>query len=195
MNNEGKFNQAARIIGTQTETSQPRAENDFYATDPIAIEGLMKIEKLAYDIWEPACGMGHLAEPLKKAGYRVRCTDLIDRGYGEGGVDFLKQTGFIFCGDIITNPPYKLAEKFIRHGLEIIPEGYKLCLFMKLTFLEGKKRQELFKEYPPKRVWVSSSRINCATNGNFEGTSSMMAQAWYIWEKGYQGPTTLGWFN
>lgn len=193
--NEKKFNQQARIIGAQTETSEARAENDFYATDPIAIEGLMKIEKLAYDIWEPACGMGHLAEPLVKAGYHVTATDLIDRGYGNGGVDFLKQTGFIFCGDIITNPPYKLAEKFIRHGLEIIPEGYKLCLFMKLTFLEGKRRQELFKEYPPKRVWVSSSRINCATNGNFEGTSSMMAQAWYIWEKGYQGPTTLGWFN
>lgn len=193
--NEKKFNQQARIIGAQTETSEARAENDFYATDPIAIEELMKIEKLCYDIWEPACGMGHLAEPLVKAGYHVIATDLIDRGYGNGGVDFLKQTGFIFCGDIITNPPYKLAEKFIRHGLEIIPEGYKLCLFMKLTFLEGKKRQELFKEYPPKRVWVSSSRINCATNGNFEGTSSMMAQAWYIWEKGYQGPTTLGWFN
>ena len=195
MNNEGKFNQAARIIGTQTETSLPRAENDFYATDPIAIKELMKIEKLCYDIWEPACGMGHLAEPLVKAGYHVTATDLIDRGYGNGGVDFLKQTGFIFCGDIITNPPYKLAEEFVRHGLEIIPEGHKLCLFMKLTFLEGKKRQELFKEHPPKRVWVSSSRINCATNGNFEGTSSMMAQAWYIWEKGYQGPTTLGWFN
>lgn len=193
--NEKKFNQQARIIGAQTETSEARAENDFYATDPIAIEQLMKIEKLAYDIWEPACGMGHLAEPLVKAGYHVTATDLVDRGYGNGGVDFLKQTGFIFCGDIITNPPYKLAEKFIRHGLEIIPEGYKLCLFMKLTFLEGKKRQELFKEYPPKRVWVSSSRINCATNGNFEGTSSMMAQAWYIWEKGYHGETTLGWFN
>jgi hypothetical protein len=66
---------------------------------------------------------------------------------------------------------------------------------MKLTFLEGQKRRALFEKYPPKRIWVSSSRINCATNGNFEGTSSMMAQAWYIWEKGYQGPTTLGWFN
>lgn len=191
--NLSKFNQQARIIGSQTETSEARAENDFYATEPKAIEELMKIEKLAYDIWEPACGMGHLAKPLIREGYEVRCTDLIDRGFGEGGVDFL-WTFDDWDGDIITNPPYKLAEEFIRHGLEIIPEGYKLCLFLKLTFLEGKRRQELFKKYPPKTVWVSSGRIKCGTNGNFDGCSSMMAQAWYIWEKGYKGPTILRWF-
>lgn len=193
--NLSKFNQQARIIGSQTATSAERAKDDFYATEPVAIEELMKIEKLAYDIWEPACGMGHLAEPLIKAGFHVIATDLIDRGYGTGGVDFLQQKGFVFCGDIVTNPPYKLAEKFIEHGLEIIPEGYKLCLFLKLTFLEGKRRRELFKKYPPKTVWVSSGRIKCGTNGNFEGCSSMMAQAWYIWEKGYTGETTLRWFN
>ena len=192
--NEKKFNQQARIIGAQTETSEARAANDFYATDPIAIEGLMKIEKLDQRIWEPACGMGHLAEPLKREGYQVRATDLIDRGYGEGGVDFLSEHQR-WDGDIITNPPYKLSEKFIQHGLAIIPEGKKLCLLLKLTFLEGQRRQDLFKIYPPKKIWVSSSRIQFGANGNFDGASSMMAQAWYIWEKGYQGPTTLGWFN
>ena len=121
--NEKKFNQQARIIGAQTETSEARAENDFYATDPIAIEELMKIEKLAQNIWEPACGMGHLAEPLIKAGHNVMASDLIDRGYGQGGVDFLKQKGLIYYCDIVTNPPYKLAEEFVRHGLEIIQEG------------------------------------------------------------------------
>lgn len=192
--NEHKFNQQARIIGAQTSSSDSRAEHDFYATEPIAAEKLVEIENLSYNIWEPACGMGHLAEPLIKAGHRVLCTDLIDRGYGEGGVDFLEQDN-LWLGDIVTNPPYKLAECFIEHGLGLLLDGYKLCLFLKLSFLEGKRRKELFKKYPPKRVWVSSSRIKCANNGNFDGCSSMMAQAWFVWEKGYSGPTTLCWFN
>ena len=192
-NNLSKFNQQARIIGTQTETSAARAENDFYATEPKAIEELMKIEKLNKKIWEPACGMGHLAKPLIREGYEVRCTDLIDRGFGEGGVDFLWQFED-WDGDIITNPPYRLAEEFIRHGLDIIQKGNKVCMFLKLTFLEGQRRRWLFENHPPKTVWVSSGRIKCGTNGNFEGCSSMMAQAWYIWEKGYNGPTILKWF-
>ena len=194
MSNLDKFNQQARIIGAGTEDSKPRAEHDFYATEPKAIEELMKIETLAQRIWEPACGQGHLAEPMKRAGYEVRASDLIDRGYGEGGVDFLEEHQQ-WDGDIITNPPYKLAELFIRHGLEIVPEGRKVCMFLKLQFLEGKGRRHLFNKYPPKAVWVSSGRIKCGTNGNFEGCSSMMAQAWYIWEKGYKGPTILRWFN
>ena len=188
-----KFNKQARIIGGQTATSAERATDDFYATDPEAIEHLMKIEKLNKKIWEPACGMGHLAKPLIREGYEVRCTDIVDRGFGEGGVDFL-WTFDDWDGDIITNPPYMLAEEFIKHGLEIIPNGNKVCMFLKLQFLEGKRRKTLFDIHPPKRVWVSSGRIKCGANGNFENCSSMMAQAWYVWEKGYTGETTLKWF-
>ena len=69
MNNLSKFNQQARIIGAQTEDSEARAEHDFYATDPVAIEELMKIETFSPKIWEPACGQGHLAKPLIREGY------------------------------------------------------------------------------------------------------------------------------
>lgn len=109
-------------------------------------------------------------------------------------MDFLECTA-PYPGDIVTNPPYKLAEDFIKHGISLIPEGNKLCLFLKVQFLEGKARKGLFKEYPPKTVWVSSSRIKCGTNGNFSKSSSMMALAWYIWERGYKGETVVKWFN
>lgn len=109
-----------------------------------------------------------------------------------GGVDFLKQTE-IFDGDIITNPPYRYAQEFIEHALEIVPYGRKVCMFLKVQFLEGKKRRLLYDTVPPKRVWVSTSRIQCSKNGVFKG--SMAAYAWYVWEKGYKGETTLKWFN
>lgn len=183
----------SRIIGHSISGAE-RVEEDFYATDPIAAEYLTQMENLNKRIWEPACGAGHLSKVFLRHGHYVLSTDLVDRGYGQGGVDFLK-VNEPYSGDIITNPPYKYAEQFIEHGMSLLSDGNKLCLFLKLQFLEGQRRKELFKKYPPKRVWVSSSRIRCYTNGVFKETSSMLAQAWYVWEKGYEGDTILKWFN
>lgn len=106
----------------------------------------------------------------------------------DGGVNFLEEQQ-TFNGDIVTNPPYKYAQEFIEHALNILPEGKKACMFLKVQFMEGKSRRKLFDSQPPKRIWVSSSRIQCGRNGIFKG--SMVAYAWYIWEKGYKGETTL----
>lgn len=72
-------------------------------------------------------------------------------------------------------------------------------MFLKLQFLEGKERRKLYDEYPPKVVYVSSSRILCAKNGDFEkmveGGGSAVAYAWFVWEKGYKGDTIIKWIN
>ena len=69
-------------------------------------------------------------------------------------------------------------------------------MFLKLTFLEGKRRKQLFKTNPPIRVWVTSSRLKCALNGKFdEMTGSAASYAWYVWEKGYKGDPIIKWFN
>ena len=66
-------------------------------------------------------------------------------------------------------------------------------MFLKVQFLEGKARKQFYIKHPPKRIWVSSSRLSCGKNGDFK--PSMIAYAWYVWEKGYKGDTTLKWFN
>lgn len=72
-------------------------------------------------------------------------------------------------------------------------------MFLKLQFMEGKERKHLFTKFPPKTVYVSSSRILCAKNGDFEGLKasggSAVAYAWYVWEKGFKGNTTVKWIN
>lgn len=69
-------------------------------------------------------------------------------------------------------------------------------MFLKIQFLEGKARRELFEKYPPRVVYVSSSRLRCAMNGDFEKVaSSAICYAWYVWEKGYTGETVLRWIN
>ena len=188
------YETVSRFIGSHALSKEDRQENDYYATSPIAAEWLLRIENLKSDIWECACGEGHLAKVFIEHGFNVRSTDLIDRGFGRGGVDFLK-TSEMWWGDIVTNPPFKHAQEFIEHGLNIVPEGSKVCMFLKVQFLEGINRRSFFKEYPPKRVWVSSSRVEFGKNGNFEHRGSMLATAWYVWEKGYKGETTLKWFN
>lgn len=56
----------------------------------------------------------------------------------------------MFDGDIITNPPYGLATEFAEHAMNIITDGHKVAMFLKIQFLETQKRYELFKKYPPK---------------------------------------------
>ena len=179
--------------GATGHADHDRAEQDFYATEPRATELILGLEKFAPRIWEPACGAGHMANVLAANGYDVKATDLIDRGFGTGGIDFLAQTEK-WDGDIITNPPYKFAAEFVEKALELVADGAKVAMFLKLTFLEGKTRRAMFNSTPPLRVWVSSSRLQCGINGDFGGTSAT-AYAWFVWQKGYKGDTILRWFN
>ena len=182
------------MLGVNSNTE--RQIDDFYATNPKALKDFLNVfsEKLNEPVWEPACGKGHLAEELKKQGYNVFATDLIDRGYGSGGIDFLKSYGDTCDGDILTNPPFKLAEEFVEKGMELLDNGKRLILFLKIQFLEGQKRKELFKKYPPKYVYVHSTRQQCARDGYFEKyTATTQFYAWYIWEKGFSGETIIKW--
>lgn len=191
----GNTNSIYVTMGASNHSNLDREENDFYATEPKAIELLLDLEKFDNNIWECACGEGHLSKELVKKGYNVKSTDLINRGYGRGGVDFLKCKD-VFYGDIITNPPYKYAKEFVYKAIDLIPTGNKVIMFLKVQFLEGKARKELFKTNPPKKIYISSSRLNCAKNGEFEKyPSSAIAYAWFIWEKGYSGETVVRWFN
>ncbi len=194
----GNKNSIYKTLGASNHTDKERQQHDYYATEPRAIELLLDVENFDDNVWECACGEGHLSKVLEKKGYIVRSTDLIDRGYGRGGVDFLQQTE-TYRGDIITNPPYKYATEFVYKALELIPNGNKVAMFLKLQFLEGKKRKKLFQEHPPKVVYVSSSRLQCAKNGEFErmkaGGGSAVAYAWFVWVKGFKGDPIIKWIN
>ncbi len=191
----GNLNKVFTTLGASNHASEDRQAEDFYATDPIAMVKLLEIEKFNQNIWECASGENHLVAPLVEAGYSVRSSDLIKRTDTTEQLDFL-QCNDSWDGDIVTNPPYKYAQQFVEKGMDVISDGNRIALFLKLQFLEGKKRRELFNRYPPKVVYVSSSRIKCAKNGDFDKyDSSAIAYAWFIWEKGYKGETVIKWFN
>lgn len=190
----GNVNSIYSTLGASNHSRTDRQNDDYYATEPKAMELLLAEETFAQKVWECACGEGHLSRVLEGHGHDVLSTDLIYRGYGKQE-DFLKAEGG-FDGDIITNPPYKFALEFVKKALSLVPAGNKVAMFLKLTFLEGKGRKQFFLDNPPKTVYVSSSRLICAMNGDFGTiTSSAVAYAWFVWEKGYAGDPVIRWMN
>lgn len=137
-----------KTLGASNHTDANRQREDYYATEPKATEWLCKLEQFEGRILEPSCGEGHMSRVLEAAGYEVVSRDLVDRGYGEVA-DFLSIDNMEWDGNIVTNPPYKYAQQFVEKALSIIPEGKKVAMFLKLTFLEGKARRSLFRSTPP----------------------------------------------
>lgn len=195
----GNSNSIYKTLGASNHTDKERQNEDYYATTPKAAELLLELETFSPNIWECACGEGHLSKVFESKGYNVRSSDLMDRGFGEIETDFLGIDNLEWYGDVITNPPYKYAQEFVEKALQIIPIGNKVAMFLKLQFMEGKGRKNLFLKNPPKTIYVSSSRLMCAKNAEFEkmvaGGGSAVAYAWYVWEKGFVGTTELKWFN
>ena len=103
----------------------------------------------------------------------------------------------VFDGDIITNPPFNQGLEFVTHALKLVKPGNKVFMFLKLQFLEGQKRRCLFDSKQLKTVYVSSKRMSCASNGDFNKykSSSAIAYAWFEFEKGFNGDPVIKWIN
>lgn len=130
-----------------------RRENDFYPTPPEpTIALLSKIADWPRTAWEPACGDGGIAKPLERGGFKVVGTDLIDRGYGEGGVDFL-QTTERRADVIITNPPFgDLAHPFVAHALDL--DTPYIAMLFNINFWSAAIRTPLWNRRLPYAVYA-----------------------------------------
>lgn len=165
---------------------------DFYPTPEWASYALLANESFKGKIWECACGDGAISKVLQTDNDNVISTDLYDRGFGKTGLDFLT-TNRKVC-NIVTNPPYNSAQKFIEHGYSLIRR--KMALLLRLAFLEGIHRANtIFSQIPPSRIWVFSERISFYPKGKSVKGSGTTAYAWYIWDKKYEGPTQLNWIK
>lgn len=198
MSKEWKGNSASywSMLGiNKNGTTSEREAADYYTTDQTAVEQFVKhIEMLRGHIsnsiiWEPACGCGNISEVLKKNRYRVISSDLHDRGYGSSGVDFLKtDTSFSvpYCtiNTIITNPPYSLANEFILHAMDILPDFGRYFALMNLSYLTGIQRHEtIYKKGYLRAIHIYPHRINCYKNNINTGHSSPVNYAWFEFMK------------
>lgn len=181
--------QAARFRQSANR-KESRASDDYYPTPPAGTRALLTVERFNGPIWEPACGGGHMSETLQEAGYDVISTDLVDRGYGRSGVDFLLETKAL-APNIVTNPPYVIAEQFVEHALALATG--KVAMLLRLSWLEGVNRGKMFRRRPPARVWVFSKRLTIHRDTTRRG-GGMAAYCWIVWDP-ESSDTRLGWIN
>ena len=178
-----EVNEQYKLLGRRVEDL--RQKEDFYPTPRYVTQALLDNYELLGKIWEPACGDGRMAEVLKEKYADVECSDLIDRGYGAAGVDFLLSDKK--APNIITNPPFQLAYEFIVQGLKSAEKT--LALLLPIRYLTGKKRAKLYAQFPPAKVIVIPNKVDFLGFGK-----PAMEFAWFIWEKGRKtGITQIVW--
>lgn len=172
-----------------SEYMSARQQHDFYPTPEIGTSSLLDVEDFDGDIWECACGNGAMSRVLEKK-YKVFSTDAHDYGYGQCGVDFLQQ-GKLVAPNIVTNPPYRHAQKFIEHAISI--GAKKHCWLLRLAFLEGQRRHsELFSKSPPSRVHVFRKRLTIWRGDEAPRSTGTTAYAWFVWD-GQTTETRIYW--
>lgn len=164
--------QGNRIIGANDPGK--RQERDFYPTPTDVTDALMKELDLpkTYTIWEPACGDGAITGELEKLGYKTIGTDIIT------GQDYLTEP-LHECDWIITNPPFILAEQFIRRSWK---HKKPFALLLKSQYWHAKRRQGLFEECKPTAVYPLTWRPNFLETGK----SPLMDMIWTVWGGSYR---------
>jgi methylase of polypeptide subunit release factors len=142
--------------------SQTRNLNDFYQTPPVVTYILTKYTNVPKVVSEPCAGRGSISIELKRQGHEVISTDLYF--YENPLVDDIQTNIDVFSSfkeninALVTNPPYykQLPEKIYEFGCK----NYEYtALFVRLTFLEGKRRKLLFQKYKPTNILIFSDRV------------------------------------
>jgi hypothetical protein len=183
--------QRSRLVGANLGN---REKDDFYATPAESTWALLRVEQFSRDVWEPACGDGAISKVLTENGYNVVSSDLVNRGYGESGIDFLMEWQSR-ATNVVTNPPFKLSTKFVQKALQLTTG--KVAMLLKVGFLEGIERAPVFDKSPFARLWIFRRRQSFLRGGvehvSMNGAGGMIAYGWFVWEHGYTGKPTLGW--
>jgi hypothetical protein len=168
---------------------------DVYETPVVAVDTLLGAERLPAHIWEPACGPGAIVSVLRERGFTVTATDLTtELPDATSGVDFLMERHAPPGVEaIVTNPPFKLAGKFVEHALKLVP---LVVMLLRVQFLESAERGPLFDRGVLARVRLFRDRLPMMHRDGWSGQRlerSPFLYAWYVFEREHQGPPTLHW--
>lgn len=174
---------------------------DYYPTPPWATRAFMRevMEAHLYpqdflNIWEPACGEGHMLHVLAEFAGHVRGSDVHD--YGKGfeigsftgvGLDVIPRRPE--CDWIITNPPFNLALEFVLRALT--ETNFGVALLLRSAWSEGEARHKhLFGHWPPSEIVQYSERVPMVAGRYDPEAQSATAYSWFIWRHADKGRGT-----
>lgn len=188
-------------------------EYEYYATNPADTELMLKsiyrdnITFPGTKFLEPCAGQGHIVEACRSSSYMPKgqewtTIDIVDRGYPlTHQADFLDINIQERFDGIISNPPYSLASQMIDKCISLLNTNGYLFMFLKVQFLEGSTRRDLFDKYPPKYIYVYRNRATPWHNGsavnptNGQPWASTICFAWFIWQKGCNSEPIIRWVD
>lgn len=174
--------------------TEPPDSLDFFPTPPWATRALVEsvFDRLGISIehsnvWEPACGQGHMSKVLKEYCHNVLESDVHDYGIGAAVGSFVGQGLDVMASParldwVITNPPFNLAEEFVERA---VCEAKANCaLLLRTAWLEGAERwRNIFGRIPPTHVAQFVERVPM-TRGRWDPqASSATAYSWFIWQR------------
>jgi hypothetical protein len=123
-----------------------RRKSDLYETPLSITRQLLDFESFSGTILEPAQGNGAIVKVLRANGWGpITCYDVEK--------DFLKERRRF--ENVVTNPPYSLAQEFILKAKEVATE--KIAMLLPLSYLHGVERYRTIyqdREFPLKRIYV-----------------------------------------
>lgn len=171
-------------------TNPDRPDSDFYQTPYNLTRRLLKVEKMSGSILEPACGENAIVKVLEEFKYK----NIASYDLESDGIDFLKESRKF--DNIITNPPYRLANKFLKKALALANK--KVIMLMPLNYLHGKERfDKIFslKKLETIYVFVRYPLLSQTIRDDGRYGTGMMVYAWYVFNQNYNGYPEIRWLD
>jgi hypothetical protein len=157
-------------------------KDDLYETPDCATLALLRNVALPRVIWEPCAGRGAISRLLHAAGHTVIAQDLnahsdADRDITPG-IDFLmERRAPDGAQTIVTNPPYKLSDEFIRHGLAL---GCDVIVLLRLMAIEGAGRADIIEGHLL-NVYAGIERLPFMHRDGWDGPKNANSGAPFAW--------------
>lgn len=166
-----------------------RDENDWYVEPEWAVRALKdRVSFVA--VHDPCCGMGTIPRVFGGTG-----ADKIDRGFGFRVQDFLTEDWSY--SDIVTNPPYGIAQDIIERALLLA--RHRVAALVQTKFLASQRRHALFTRPEMERVIMFSRRPSMPPgkmlmeHGESIRGGGSIDFCWAIWNRAHVGPVTVEW--
>jgi hypothetical protein len=188
-----------RSHAVMAQRAELKTSLDDFPTPPWATRALVehviasKVSLASMTCLEPACGRGHMSKALAEYFSEVVSYDVFEYGFG-GVADFLKTKHHDQSFDwVITNPPFKLGEEFIKRSIKIARRG--VAMLARTVFIESVGRYEgLFKPNPPSAFAQFVERVPMVKGRLDKKASTATGYGWLVWEKMHPtARTQLAW--
>lgn len=182
----------------------PRNQLDFYPT-PIghvrAAFDLLPVSFVPTWVLDPGAGTGVWGQEAHRFYPRamIHGIEIRDVVCPEGfstwhtKIDFTEFDALTPIWDLVVgNPPYNVAEQFIRRSMALLLNGGYLLFLLRLNYLEGQGRgRGLWRDFPPFRVGVYSKRPSFSNDSHTDATGYMAC----LWKKGWRGNAELSFLD